>query len=229
MRIRLVYVALILLFLFPVAAPADEQEPSASRWGITTKKDLEAPRKTAPDNTESTPDKQILDTEARPSIAKPATSPLESANTGMIPAGNAPANADGAIKIEPTKTKAPEKNVSANKVPSTDAAKKEIIPQAINWSSEKQKERCNEYLEDLRSLFLITRHFSIQGASRDTAVSATAFLKSMDTCEQNCPQGLLEHSGYNKRIIRNIRYLEKLGNDRCSGTLTPVAPMTKTP
>jgi hypothetical protein len=99
----------------------------------------------------------------------------------------------------------------------------------IDWSSEGQKKTCAGYLEKLRSLFLKTRHYSIQGASCDTAESAAAFLDAMETCQRNCPRGLLEHSGYTERIIRNIRYLEKLGNDRCSGTLTPNPQVTQAP
>ena len=41
MRIRFANIALLLvLILSPVAIPADEREPSSSRWEITTKKYL---------------------------------------------------------------------------------------------------------------------------------------------------------------------------------------------
>lgn len=45
MRFRFVKIVLLLvLIISPVASPADEREPSSSRWGITTKKNLEQSR-----------------------------------------------------------------------------------------------------------------------------------------------------------------------------------------
>lgn len=133
------------------------------------------------------------------------------------------------MKFDPTQQPSPDKQTSTNKSHTTAATRKGNPPQAIDWSSEGQKKTCDGYLKDLRSLFLKTRHYSIQGASCDTAESAAAFLDSMEKCQRNCPEGLLEHSGYTERIIRNIRYLEKLGNDRCSGSLAPKPQVTQTP
>ena len=61
------------------------------------------------------------------------------------------------------------------------------------------------------------------------AVSAAAFLESIQMVQQNCPEDLLEHSGYTDRIIRNIRYLEKLGNDGCDQSLAPIQAATQAP
>jgi hypothetical protein len=194
---------------------ADEREPSSSRWGIATKKNLENTRDTVLENTESSED------EGNQVIA-PTPSPSHTALNPSV-------NADGAMKIEPTQTPSPDKQASTKIKPATTATRKDIAPQAIDWSSEGQKKVCDGYLEELRSLFLKTRHFSIQGASCDTAESAAAFLDSMGKCQRYCPEGFLEHSGYTERIIRNIRYLEKLGNDRCSGFLTPAPQATQTP
>lgn len=217
MTARITFVAMLLFILFPAAIPADDGNQSASRWGITTKKNLEDVRKTAPDGTGSERDPMARPTEGQPSVDSPATSALEEAGTTMVPDKKAAADTGDAV------------NAGHSKKSATLPAPKKITPQVIHWSSEQQKNRCNGYLKELRSLFLKTRHYSIQGASCNTAVSAAAFLKSMNTCQQNCPEGLLQYSGYTDRIIRNIRYLEKLGNDRCSGFLTPNPPMSKTP
>jgi hypothetical protein len=215
MIVQFTLMIVIVLMLAPVAIPADGQGGSASRWGITTKKNMEDIRKTTPDESGSERETQTPSTVVRPSVGSPATSALDKADTPpMAPEGNAPAPAGDAAKAKP-----PKKSAAA-------PDPKKITPQIIHWSGEQQKNRCNGYLEELRSLFLQTRHYSIQGASCETEKSAAAFLKSMATCQQDCPQGLLEYSGYTDRIIRNIRYLKKLGNDRCSGFLTPNPPMT---
>lgn len=233
MRIRFVYAALLVWILSPVAIPADEQEPSASRWGITTKKNLEDTRNTTPGKTGSAPYPKPQDREKHPSIEQSASSPSD--NTGTEAAPVSEALSENAMEIKPqpntssTGSQSPEMKASTGEKRSGDAAIKHNPPRGMNWSSEGQKRVCNGYLDDLRSLFLNTRHFSIQGASCETAKSAAAFLDSMEKCQRNCPDGLLEHSGYTERIIRNIRYLEKLGNDRCSGSLTPPPQVTQTP
>ena len=215
MRIQFVHVmALFVLIFSPAISPADEQG-SSSRWGITTKKNLANPPDRVLEETESAPDAGSRGSVTTSSTDQATPSPS--------------LNADGATKIEPTQSQPPDKPASTKENQNTAATRKEIPPQAIDWASEGQKKVCDGYLEDLRSLFLKTRHYSIQGASCDTAESAAAFLDSMETCQRNCPEGLLEHSGYTDRIIRNIRYLEKLGNDRCSGSLTPNPPVTKKP
>lgn len=215
MKIRFTHIVVMLvLILSPAAIPADEQEPTSSRWGITTKKNLENTRDTAIEEAESAPE-EIQTIAPAPSTGQAAPSP--SVNAGK--------NA----KIEPTQQPPSNKQTSTPKGGTTAATRKSNTPQAIIWSSEGQKQACDGYLKELRSLFLKTRHYSIQGASCDTAESAAAFLDSMGKCQRNCPKGLLEHSGYSERIIRNIRYLEKLGNDRCSGTITPNPQVTQQP
>ena len=215
MIVQFTLVIVLIFMLAPVAIPADGQSGSASRWGITTKKNMEDIRKTAPDESGPEQEAKAPSTADRTSVGSPAASELDKADTTTkAPDGNAPAPAGDAMKAKPPKKSA------------TAPAPKKVTPKVIQWSGEQQKSRCNGYLKELRSLFLQTRHYSIQGASCETAESAAAFLKSMATCQQNCPQGLLEYSGYTDRIIRNIRYLEKLGNDRCSGFLTPTPPMT---
>ena len=216
MRIRFIKIVVLLAFIFsPMVIQADEPEPTSPRWGITTKKNLEKPRDTMLEESESAPA-----TETQVITPTPSTDPS---------AASPSVNANGAMKIEPTQKPSPDKPASTNKKPTTAATRKKITPQAIDWSSEGQKKACGGYLEDLRSLFLKTRHYSIQGASCDTETSAAAFLDVMGKCQQNCPEGLLAQSGYSERIIRNIKYLEKLGNDRCSGTLTPAPQVTQKP
>lgn len=216
MRFRFVnIVVLLVLILSPVAIPADEREPSSSRWGITTKKNLEQPRIT----------EEIEETKSGPEETQAIAPALPTDQAAPSPS----VNTDGNVKIDPTQQPSPDKQTSTDKSHTKAATRKGNKSKAIDWSSEGQKKACDGYLKDLRSLFLKTRHYSIQGASCETAESAAAFLDSMGKCQRNCPEGLLEHSGYTERIIRNIRYLEKLGNDRCSGSLTPKPQVTQKP
>ena len=214
MRFRFVnFVVMLVLILSPVAIPADEEAPSSSRWGITTKKNLEQPRIT----------EEIEETQSDPEETQAIAPALPNHQGASSPS----VNTDGNVKVDPTQQPSPDKQTSTDK--SHTKAATGNTSKAIDWSSEGQKKACDGYLKDLRSLFLKTRHYSIQGASCDTAESAAAFLDSMGKCQRNCPEGLLERNGYTERIIRNIRYLEKLGNDRCSGSLTPNPQVTQKP
>lgn len=239
MNMRFLLMAFTIYILYPVAIFADEPDnehrPAATRWGITTKKNLQSPPQTASDDTGSISHTKTEKTAAPTPTGEPAASVPETSKVPTDSVREAPANTSALDNISPAEKKASTKNQAPNSgapspaKPSTTEAGKKTAPQPISWSSEEQKKRCNGHLKDLRSLFLKTRHYSIQGASCDTAESATAFLRTMETCKQDCPQGLLEQSGYTGRIIRNIKYLEKLGNDRCSGSLKPVPPVTQKP
>lgn len=118
---------------------------------------------------------------------------------------------------------------SAGKSAAAPSGQRNTSLPGINWSSRSQKQRCEKYLVEIRMLFIKTRHYSNQRASCDLAANAAAFLQSVAVCQQNCPPGFLERSGYNQRILRNIRYLEQLSKERCSSSITPVPPVTKTP
>jgi len=104
----------------------------------------------------------------------------------------------------------PEKKAGVLPAKNSDTTRKEIL-----WNDKNQKEACEGCLNSLHELFLKTRHYSIQGAPCDTREHAAAFLKIVEKCRRECPDGFLEQNGYTDRIVRNITYLEKLGTDRC--------------
>ena len=85
----------------------------------------------------------------------------------------------------------------------------------IKWENERQKTKCNEYLASLKELFLKARYYSIQGVPCGTGENARKFMSQIDQCRRDCPDGFLRRSGYTKRIIRNLSWLEKLGAERC--------------
>ncbi len=85
----------------------------------------------------------------------------------------------------------------------------------IKWKNEAQKTRCNGYLASLKETFLKARYYSIQGVPCRTAENAQSFMTLIEHCKRDCPDGLLEKQGYTSRIVRNLRWLNKLGTERC--------------
>ncbi len=90
----------------------------------------------------------------------------------------------------------------------------------INWIDDNQKQKCSAYLAELRHQFLQARHYSIQGESCGTGEYSRNFLKTVEKCKRDCPKNFLAQNGYTNRIIRNLRWLEKLGEDRCTESQT---------
>lgn len=209
---------LLVWFLAPGIALAGDPDSSGTRWGITTKKNLE--KMTAPAGDES--------------VAAPAAdaAPHPSTDGNHEGAGKGTAGAEKPQQPVPEstgQTNPPDRSEgsvgkaarppSEEKSLSSKESTQEPTKSRMVWSSENQKQTCTAHLTNLRQLFLETRHFSIQGASCDTAESAKKLLALIEQCRQDCPDHFLEQNGYSHRIIRNIRYLERLGKDRCGDTI----------
>lgn len=85
----------------------------------------------------------------------------------------------------------------------------------VQWKDDEQKSRCESHLARLKECFVRARYHSIQGDSCMTAEHARLFLEVLETCRMECPPGLVERNGYNKKIVRNLNWLYKLGKERC--------------
>jgi hypothetical protein len=218
-----------------IAARADQEPDGSPRWGIVTKKPV-AGEETPPADARQ----PNVDTES----AEPDTSSENSESTHQGPAiptkghpdtdndnRKSEATAEG-VEREPSQVTPPAKKTGAapssnktkskNQNPSAPSKTPIQTPTAIKWDSEAQKATCDGYLKQLQDLFLRTRHYSIQGVPCETADHADAFLQVANKCEKECPKGLLEKSGYTSRIMRNINWLNKLGNDKCSDNLPAI-------
>jgi len=229
--------AIILSILVSVAlsnaAIADQEPDGSPRWGIVTKKPV-AGEETPPADAR----RPNVDPESEDSDASPESS--ESTHQGpAIPTKGHPdtdnrkseTTAEGVLR-EPSQVTTPAKKTGAepssnktkskNQNPSAPSKTPIQTSTAIKWDSEAQKATCDGYLKQLQDLFLKTRHYSIQGVPCETADHSDAFLQVADKCEKECPQDLLEKSGYTSRIMRNINWLNKLGNDKCSDNLPAI-------
>ncbi|UCG66936.1 MAG: hypothetical protein JSW12_08050 [Deltaproteobacteria bacterium] len=92
-------------------------------------------------------------------------------------------------------------------------------PAPMEWDNEEQKTRCESLLASLRETFLKARYHSIQGDYCVTAKHAKAFSKLVENCKRDCPDGLLERSGYSGATIRNLEVLHELGSKLCLETM----------
>lgn len=209
---RYFVVILLLIFQNDIGTPREEAwaDSTINRWGIVTKN---------PAKEEVTPPKNDGDVQVKSSESvMPSLSEKDGhtqddshkpADSGAKKRPEHSSPAKGTLESSAPEKKSDSKSPSATKKTEKPARKK------IKWANENQKTTCEKYLEQLKVQFLKTRHYSIQGVPCDTADHAKQFLALADTCKKDCPQGLLEQSGYTNRIIRNINWLEKLGNDRC--------------
>ena len=128
----------------------------------------------------------------------------------------------GAIEDHKLSPKLTPKTVPDSKKTAPAAKVSRPATKSLVWANQPQKTACQAYTKDLRELFVKTRHYSIQGVPCKTRDFAAAFRHVKEKCAKECPDGFLRHSGYTDRIIRNITYLEKLGNDRCSDNKAPM-------
>jgi cytoskeletal protein RodZ len=227
MKFKWQFFTVLILFivyglLLPFQAIAAESENK--RWGIVTKKPIDH-NDTLSKESEKTTDSSI----------KPASDPAlkQELPENREPKASNKINAtddSGSSSQKVTDIKADETEPADNKQPSQK-------PKSDQKSAKPKKEKiCTNYLDQLQDQFLKTRHYSIQGVPCQTAENAEAFLQLAEKCNSECPEGLLEKSGYTSRIMRNIQFLEKLGNDRCGDTQsvkktapkpTSVTPQTK--
>ena len=217
-NLRLIFL-FVWIFILPLASVLqhDAVASESSRWGITTNKKLEKDQNTPIDNsgleTMPTPEESRGNQQPAPATKK-NTPPMNPAQTEH-PASGEPKAAIGDSN-KPSSTS--HKNVPGRNKATPDAKGARPTTKAMIWASEQQKTTCQTYTKDLRELFVKTRHFSIQGAPCKTRDFAAAFRHVKEKCIKDCPEGFLRQSGYTDRIFRNITYLEKLGNDRCSDT-----------
>lgn len=218
MRVRFIYVTLLVWMLFPVAVAADEREPSVSLYEITTNKNLQDSRKTAADQTASAPPSQTQDRETHPSVVKePEKATLDDKHVAPVNSAETGTNIKGDGDKAPSST-TPRDRRWIIRAPPPDSKKVKKAPvKSVKWKNSTQKKRCENYLEKLGSAFLKTRYYSIQGDSCACAENADRFLSLRKKINQACPDKYLEYEGYSSRITRNIGWLKALGEKRCMG------------
>lgn len=100
-----------------------------------------------------------------------------------------------------------------------DAPTPKSPPPDFPWRHADQRVRCEQQLADIREHFLKARFHSIQGDACTCAENAQKFLEAEKTIRSNCPKGYLEQNGYSSRIVRNLRWLQELGTQRCLGVV----------
>ena len=197
-----------IIYMWPVIeVAADQASGEPKRWGIVTDKPL--------NNDDTSTDEQSQN-RMNPSTTAPDTQTQTKPQDEEVKSASKQnqKNVDS-DQLKSSGVKPPETSPGST----TSKTKKQVqTPKAIKWDSEVQKETCTAYMKQLQDLFLKTRHYSIQGVPCQTAENAEAFLQLSDKCNSECPAGLIERSGYTSRIMRNIQFLKKLGNDRCEDT-----------
>lgn len=211
---------IIVVVVWQACLPTGETEASeALRWGITLKKGLEERKANDPQSAQKSGSNAAVDPGPQ-SQSQPAEF-----DGVPEPDRQAPAEKKAAEKTAPP--------ADGKSLPSSGAVVKpaavevkSVSPPApelrkIAWDSDQQKTTCAEYLKEMREHFLQGRHFSIQGVPCDTAAHASVFLQVSEKCRRDCPEGVLEYYGYTDRILRNLSFLQKLGNDRCTESAGP--------
>ena len=83
------------------------------------------------------------------------------------------------------------------------------------WETAEQQHLCRDRLEALDDSFEKAQYYSIQGDSCRTAEESARFLGLVERCRAECPEGFLENNGLKPEVIRNLRVLKRLGNQRC--------------
>jgi len=199
------------------AIPADQPSPkSKNRWGITTNESDE-------DNTDKQqpPNKVANDAETKNQpISKPQQPPVQEVKSSAQKGDKSVSSADSKEPKthETSKTyEYPDRPWIIKKEHMKQAPALGEKPRAVKWKTEKQQIRCEANLKQIRENFLKARYYSMKGDFCHTANYANTFLNLVEDCKQECPEKLLEHYGYTKRIIRNLNWLEELGTKQCLG------------
>ena len=217
----------IAIVFTPGASLADSKQ---NRWGIEVKD-------TKPIDDKA--DSEIIDHQTSPAVSpyqktkanqpQPATS-ISSPNEPALPQAKSkeststqrsseghssppPIIDSGSMQKPPSKTFGSAEPIDGVEKPEIEAP---VPRKTIKWTNEAQKQKCTNYLVELREQFLLARHHSIQGESCGTGKHSRNFLKIVEDCKRDCPPNFLSHNGYTTRIIRNLSFLEKLGTERCS-------------
>jgi hypothetical protein len=87
--------------------------------------------------------------------------------------------------------------------------------QEIQWSSPEQKKRCEGYLPAIRSSAAKARDASIEADPCGCASHAKEFQAGTDRAKADCPPGFLEAEGIGPRMVKNLKTLRTLGEERC--------------
>lgn len=97
---------------------------------------------------------------------------------------------------------------------------------ALKWKDEKQKISCETKAREIREHFLRAREFSIQGDSCSSEQEARRFGEKLEELKKSCPTGFPEQAGFTPKVVKNIRTLQALGKERCSGSHRSGAPQS---
>ena len=217
MKIKWYFISILTLivsYLLCISLHAVAADSDSKRWGIVTKNPVDQTEPPSKEDEKATDDKNKASAETPSTEAISADQKKENLTTK-------PSATEASDKKMQKTT--PSEKPQSSKTPTSGSKAGQPIKEKITWADEKQEQTCNGYLEQLQEQFLKTRHYSIQGVPCKTADHAETFLQIADKCDKECPKGFVEASGYTSRIMRNIRFLGKLGNDKCTDTL----PVTK--
>ena len=230
---QLLITAVLLIVVYGFGTPlqtvsADSKIKRTKRWGIVTKEPVEEKDAVTQETEKSAVTPEVPSAEADTPPTVPADQKPDSPTTTPGAFGAK----ESAVQIAPdNQSVTPESSDKSPASKKLDSAAKPGNPEQkkVKWDNENQKKVCENYLQQLQEQFLKTRHYSIQGVPCNTADHAEAFMQIADKCEKECPKGLLEQSGYTSRIMRNINWLGKLGNDQCSDTQPATNTSPKSP
>jgi len=101
----------------------------------------------------------------------------------------------------------------------TEPPSPKTTPPSFQWLNADQKSRCEQQAVEIREHFLKARYHSIQGDACTCAENAQKFLEAEKNIRSECPKGFLEQNGYSIRIVRNLKWLQELGSQRCLGVV----------
>jgi hypothetical protein len=82
-------------------------------------------------------------------------------------------------------------------------------PAAVIWENEKQKSRCELYLEDIRVLFYRTRYHWMQDNACECETYANRLLDLIKKCKDECPTDYLAKNGYSHRLLQNVIWMKE--------------------
>jgi hypothetical protein len=82
-------------------------------------------------------------------------------------------------------------------------------PAAVIWENEKQKSRCELYLEDIRVSFYRTRYYCMQDNAYECEKYANRFLDLVKKCADECPTDYLAKNGYSHRLLQNVIWMKE--------------------
>lgn len=99
--------------------------------------------------------------------------------------------------------------------PASKTKGKDTKAKKIDWKDETQKKTCEALGARIKEAFLSARYGSIQGDPCGTMNNAKRFLDLQEELVKTCPQAYVEALGYSEQTKRNIKVLNKTGQERC--------------